>query len=226
MSLAATRSSVSFELVKDAASAVVKAELAVATLNLPVHESDVISSEVLRSKETACSELERLQKQAEEHEEALTLTAAPVAALSCAASEAMAAALAAEKAAAKKSKKRKGGGGGGGGGKRKQKPAPADAVRMPREVWDRWEPRKPTERMEVDSRFSVKASSVKQAGEGLYAARALSKNATLEFMYSPTIHSRLTAALKTQYKGMLIDTGFNVNLDSSASAVSRYAAMT
>ena len=54
MSLAATRSSVSFELVKDAASAVVKAELAVATLNLPVHESDVSSSEVLRSKETAC----------------------------------------------------------------------------------------------------------------------------------------------------------------------------
>ena len=75
--------------------------------------------------------------------------------------------------------------------------------------------------MEVDSRFSVKASTVKQAGEGLYAARTLSKGATLEFMYSPTIHSRLTAALKAQYKGMLIDTGFNVNLDSSASAVSR-----
>ena len=222
VSVAAAQSLVSLENVRDAALLVETAEVAVAALALPLDDSDADSKEVLGSRDRACLQLQRLREKALEDQAALLLAATPVAELSRVASEARAAVEAAEKAALKKRRKRKGGGSGGGGGKRKQKAAPDDAVPMSREIWDRWKPRHSTGIMEKDHRFEVKRSSVLEAGDGLYAAKALPRYTTIEFMYSPTIHSRLTSELKVQYKGMLIDTGFNVDLDRSASAVNRY----
>ena len=118
-------------------------------------------------------------------------------------------------AAKKKPKKAKMRRSGGGGGRRRAKAAPTDAVAMSPDDWDRWKPKALLRTMERDTRFCVKTSTIPGAGDGLFSTHSLEKNTEIELRYTPKIDSEVTSEMRSEFKGMIIETGLNVNLEAS-----------